>query len=406
MIYTCKPERVSIYVNSGFKTIDQVQAETGADVIINGGLFNSNWTACCHLKADGKLIASDPWKYFGFGWHSGKSDLRLTSEYSDLDNYICCVCLIRNGQKEALSYPAELGGARQRTAIGVFPNGSIWFYASGEGKTPEALQNICYSLGLDSALMLDGGGSTQGICPGQSYRQTRKVHNFILAWLPNSCPYAEPTALQSRWSYTKEGAKWVQWHLNKWGNNLSVDGIIGGKTHAAIMAFQSDHGLTADGIVGNYTRAKLKQFTTDESPIQIIQPNYVWASTPSKRSTTSYIILHHAGVSTASAEAIHAYHKSLGWCGIGYNFYVRKNGSIYAGRPIDCIGAHTVGYNNKSVGICCEGNFEQEQMSEIQKNALLQIVKYCKEKYPLAKIKRHKDCDATACPGKNFPEVN
>lgn len=412
MNYTCKPEKVAIYVNSSFKTIDQIQAETKCDIIINGGLFNSDWTACCHLKADGKVIAADQWTYFGYGWHSGKADLRLTSQYSDLDNYICCVCLVRNGQAETLLYPAAMGGARPRTAIGVYPDGRIWFYAASEPITPESLRSRCVGMGLDSALMLDGGGSTQGICPSSSFRQSRKCHNYICAWLKNAvtptnpCPYQEPTTLQSRWSYTREGARWVQWHLNYHGAKLSVDGIIGGKTHAAIMAFQSDHKLSADGIVGSLTRAAMKQYAHEaepDEPINIIQPNYVWNGTPLKRINTRYIILHHAAADCTAMQT-HLYHRDTkGWIGIGYNFFVAKDGGIYAGRPIDTTGAHCAGYNNMSVGICFAGNFEQEQMSEAQKKAGRKLVKYVKSFYPSVAVKRHKDLGATACPGKYFP---
>ena len=402
MIYTCKPKKLSIYINRELKNIDQIKAETGADVIINGGLFTlANWTPVCHLKADGHIYAVDPWKYFGYGWND-VADIRLTSDYSDLDNYICCVCLVRNGKKEKLSYPAEMGGARPRTALGIFPDGRMWFYAASEGKSPETLQNLCISLGLDSALMLDGGSSTQGISPSGSFRQSRKCHNYICAWLDTpECPYPEPSGLIGRGN-RGDGTRWLQFMLNLRGARppLAVDGIYGGKTYAAVVTFQNANGLKADGIVGELTRAALKG--SDAGP-EIISPLYQWSRAPSTRATTRFIILHHAGVTSATAEAIHNYHKSLGWCGIGYNLYVTKDGKIYNGRPLDCVGAHTIGYNALSVGICFEGNFEVETMSDKQIQAGKKALEYVRSYYPTAEIKLHKECDATACPGKNFP---
>jgi len=404
MFYTCKPERLAIYINSKRLTIDEIKAETGADVIINGGLYTmATWTPVCHLKADGKVYAADEWSYFGYGWHSGKADIRITSQYADLDNYICCVCLVYQGKKQELIYPADMGGKRPRTMIGLYPDGQMLIIC-GETYSPESLREYALRVGLDSAIMLDGGGSSQAITPVGAFRQSRKCHNFILAWLKNPavvCPYAEPSGLQYK-GMRGEGVKWLQWHLNMHKARLEVDGIFGGKTHAAVMVFQSGSGLVADGLVGDLTRAKLKQIKQpDES--DIITPAYVWRGNLSYRSSTRYIILHHAAAD-CTAEQTHLYHRdSKGWSGIGYNLFVGLDGKVYAGRPINAVGAHCVGYNANSVGICFAGNFETSTMSAAQIAAGKKAVAYARSYYPSAIIKLHRELDATACPGRNFP---
>lgn len=120
------------------------------------------------------------------------------------------------------------------------------------------------------------------------------------------------------------------------------------------------------------------------------------------------IILHHSGVTVLqSVETIHNYHKNTnGWAGIGYHFYIRKDGSIYKGRPLDCVGAHASGSNLDSIGICCEGNFEVEQMPETQKTSLIELINYLISDYSygnIEKIQGHKDVNSTFCPGANFP---
>ncbi len=122
-----------------------------------------------------------------------------------------------------------------------------------------------------------------------------------------------------------------------------------------------------------------------------------------KRATTDYIILHHAAASEASVTTVHNWHLQRGWVGIGYHFYVRKDGSIYRGRPEDTIGAHTEGYNSRSIGICAEGNFEVETMPDAQKRAIIELLRELKKRYPNVQIKRHKDFANTACPGRNYP---
>lgn len=122
----------------------------------------------------------------------------------------------------------------------------------------------------------------------------------------------------------------------------------------------------------------------------------------SKRSSTKYIIIHHRA-GNGDVKSIHQGHLANGWSGIGYHFYVRKDGSIYSGRPINTSGAHTTNYNSVSVGVCFEGDFDKEKMKDVQIKAGQELITYLKGKYPNAQIKKHKDFSATACPGKNFP---
>lgn len=140
--------------------------------------------------------------------------------------------------------------------------------------------------------------------------------------------------------------------------------------------------------------------------MKVIQTNFEWRGklTPLKVEDVQYIIIHHAAVKEASPEAIHRNHIGRGWAGIGYNEYIRKDGTVYICRG-DNVGAHTKGWNDKSYGICVEGNYEKEtEMPEVQFNALVQRIVANKARFPnLEGIKGHKDFVATACPGKNFP---
>ena len=64
--------------------------------------------------------------------------------------------------------------------------------------------------------------------------------------------------------------------------------------------------------------------------VKVIDVGLKFNGALSKRTKTDYIILHHSASSNASVEAIHNYHMNgRGWKGIGYNFYVRKDGKIY-----------------------------------------------------------------------------
>lgn len=136
--------------------------------------------------------------------------------------------------------------------------------------------------------------------------------------------------------------------------------------------------------------------------MNIIESNLNFRESNVRNGPPKCIVLHHAAAKTASVETVHNWHLNNGWIGIGYHFYVRKDGKVYRGRPENWIGAHTVG-KNTGLGICAEGNFEEEQMDAAQKNAIIELLRYLLAKYGDLTIGKHKDYSATACPGKNYP---
>lgn len=136
--------------------------------------------------------------------------------------------------------------------------------------------------------------------------------------------------------------------------------------------------------------------------MNIINPKLSWARPLQKRSCTKYLIFHHAA-GNGTVEAVHKGHLARGWCGIAYNYYIRKDGTIYIGRPEDTVGGHTTNYNYYSIGICFEGNFEKDVMSDAQKQAGIELVRDIRTRYPDIELQPHNHFAATACPGSHFP---
>lgn len=140
--------------------------------------------------------------------------------------------------------------------------------------------------------------------------------------------------------------------------------------------------------------------------MNIIEKTYKWAMPLGKRSTTDLLILHHSGTTTCTPDGVHSSHIGNGWAGIGYHYLVRKDGTIYRGRPEDTVGAHAYGANSHSIGICFEGNYEVEQsMSSAQLAAGQALVADIKRRWSITKVIGHKDVagSTTDCPGKYFP---
>lgn len=139
--------------------------------------------------------------------------------------------------------------------------------------------------------------------------------------------------------------------------------------------------------------------------MKIEKVNYNWRYTPSARpkSAIMHIILHHAAAPKCTPQQVHSWHLANGWAGIGYNYFVAKDGTIYEGRTELQCGAHTEGYNTSGMGICCEGNYQVETMPDAQRKALVELLQDLRSRYGNLPIKGHKHFNATSCPGDKFP---
>jgi len=106
----------------------------------------------------------------------------------------------------------------------------------------------------------------------------------------------------------------------------------------------------------------------------------------------------------SSAKDINGWHRDKGWNGIGYHYVVRRDGSIELGRPIEEVGAHCVGHNSHSIGICYEGGLDElgeeaDTRTPEQKVALRKLLEELHEQFPKALIVGHHDLN----PGKKCP---
>ena len=132
--------------------------------------------------------------------------------------------------------------------------------------------------------------------------------------------------------------------------------------------------------------------------MNIIKGNFKWSELLQKRGDTSFLIVHHAQAKICTVDDIHRWHQNNGWSGIGYNYFINKNGFIYEGRLEDMQGAHAKGYNNNSIGICLEGDFTQEILSMTQRDVLIELILDIRSRYPKIKLLRHMDVNQTSCP--------
>lgn len=110
------------------------------------------------------------------------------------------------------------------------------------------------------------------------------------------------------------------------------------------------------------------------------------------------IILHHRA-GDGDIEGIHQWHKKRGWAGVGYHYYIMKDGTVHKGRDINYIGSHCKGCNTSSIGICLEGNFKNEMPTGAQLTSLTELCLTLKASIPsIKRVLNHNDLYKTECP--------
>ena len=95
--------------------------------------------------------------------------------------------------------------------------------------------------------------------------------------------------------------------------------------------------------------------------------------------------------------------------GIGYHYYIERDGQLHKPRDESEVGMHALHYNAHSIGICYEGGLDEKGRScdtrtPAQRATMLALLRSLKSAYPDADIKGHcelegvhKDCPCFNC---------
>lgn len=113
-----------------------------------------------------------------------------------------------------------------------------------------------------------------------------------------------------------------------------------------------------------------------------------------------YLVVHTSATPAArdiGRREIELMHRQRGFRTIGYHYVIRRDGAVEKGRPNSEPGAHVLGFNNKSLGICLVGGVEpdgktpEQNFTPAQYDALEVLLKALRPKYPTAEILGHRD---------------
>lgn len=132
------------------------------------------------------------------------------------------------------------------------------------------------------------------------------------------------------------------------------------------------------------------------------------------------IIIHCSATEFGNTELFNEWHLAKGWDGIGYHFIIcnayptrqswvakqpdfPSDGLLEIGRDIDKIGAHTLGHNQTSIGICLVGD---RAFTGLQYTTLKNLVKTLRANYKINKISGHYEYQSAIDQGKTCPNID
>lgn len=102
------------------------------------------------------------------------------------------------------------------------------------------------------------------------------------------------------------------------------------------------------------------------------------------------------------ASDIDVWHRARGFKCIGYHYVITLDGVIEIGRAEHEIGAHCLGQNSASIGVCYIGGLRNKKpydtRTPAQTAALKRLVKTLSARYPNATIHGHREFANKACP--------
>ena len=171
------------------------------------------------------------------------------------------------------------------------------------------------------------------------------------------------------------------------------------------------HVIGAIGIIAligiSYMNYKYDKFSEYDfinqylSKPDIIDLTMVFPKSPIIDNNSNYVILHHDSIPHSKhipLSSINDYHVSKGFYTFGYHYYITKDGKILKFHDHNERTAHSgAEWNGKAIGVCVNGNFEVDYLTEKQSVALSKLLQYLKKEVLL-----HKNVSNTKCPGPNF----
>lgn len=182
--------KAEVYHNTKRLSLKQIQAETGCTHILNGWLFDNRKSSktyfqpCNWLIVNNKILYKD--KYNDYGFVCDDTGAPVMSTDRNRKYFLSGTPLLKDSKRLERWVSSDVSRAAERTAIGWLSDGRILVWVDKTKLTIPELVMKLLELGCVDALLMDGGGSTQGRFPNGNVYSSRLVATVILLWEDDS----------------------------------------------------------------------------------------------------------------------------------------------------------------------------------------------------------------------------
>ena len=175
--YTGKSSVVTVYnANKG--------KHPGKLIVTNGHWWDPGPKPCGNYKVDGKVLSTEDWMDWGFGWNTGSLPMMVATMGND--NYVSTLPVLLDGKEHNNSLNNDTSGVRRstlRTWFGVDAAGKWTVEVTTSYYTLTEITKRMLGLGIVDGMVLDGSGSSQWYDGKTRLKgDGRTIYQYLLLW--------------------------------------------------------------------------------------------------------------------------------------------------------------------------------------------------------------------------------
>ena len=175
--YTGKSTTVTVYnANKG--------KHHGKLIVTNGHWWDPGPKPCGNYKVDGKVLSTENWMDWGFGWNTGSLPMMVATMGND--NYVSTLPVLLDGKEHNNSLNNDTSGVRRstlRTWFGVDKTGRWTVEVTTSYYTLTEITKRMLDMGIVDGMVLDGSGSSQWYDGKTRLKgDGRTIYQYLLLW--------------------------------------------------------------------------------------------------------------------------------------------------------------------------------------------------------------------------------